>query len=122
MCGRPFAGCALMATDALSVTIVSAAVIHFFIAFSNRPMRLGAVVARLQVWQRDCDWSPPVVGRFQGEIMRNRSKSAVFLAATGSLALLLSTSAFADSRHRDETWRGARQQQSDRHSHRGPDA
>ena len=42
--------------------------------------------------------------------MRNRSKSAVYVAATGTLALLLATSAFAEERHRDETWRHNRQQ------------
>ncbi len=36
--------------------------------------------------------------------MRNPSRSAVYVAATGSLALLLATSAFAEDRHRDETW------------------
>lgn len=35
--------------------------------------------------------------------MRNHSKSAVYVAATGSLALLLATSAFAEERHHDET-------------------
>jgi hypothetical protein len=35
--------------------------------------------------------------------MRNPSKSAVYVAATGTLALLLATSAFAEDRHHDET-------------------
>lgn len=41
--------------------------------------------------------------------MRNRSKSAVYVAAAGSLALLLATSAFAEERHRDETSRHNRE-------------
>ncbi len=35
--------------------------------------------------------------------MRNPSKSAVYVVATGSLAMLLATSAFAEDRHHDET-------------------
>jgi hypothetical protein len=41
--------------------------------------------------------------------MRNRSNKAIYVAATGTLALLLTTSAFAEERHRDETWRHDRQ-------------
>jgi hypothetical protein len=41
--------------------------------------------------------------------MRNPRKLAVFVAGTSALALLLSTSAFAETRHRDETSRGDQQ-------------
>jgi hypothetical protein len=50
--------------------------------------------------------------------MRNPSKSAVYVAATGSLALLLATSAFAEERHHDET-RGSHQQGETRSWNRG---
>lgn len=41
--------------------------------------------------------------------MTSRNKSAVYVAAAGSLALLLATSAFAEERHRDETSRHNRE-------------
>jgi hypothetical protein len=50
--------------------------------------------------------------------MRNPGKSAVYVAATGSLALLLATSAFAEERHHDET-RGSHQQGETRSWNRG---
>ena len=57
--------------------------------------------------------------------MRNPSKIATFLAAGGTVALLLTTSAFADDRHRDETRGNARGGESrgnqNRDSNRGRD-
>ena len=51
--------------------------------------------------------------------MRNPSKTAVYVAATGTLALLLATSAFAEDRHRDETTRHNRQNGETRTWNRG---
>lgn len=50
--------------------------------------------------------------------MRNPSKSAVSVAATGALALLLATSAFAEDRHRDETRQEHRHQRETRSGNR----
>lgn len=50
--------------------------------------------------------------------MRNPSKSAVSVAATGALALLLATSAFAEERHHDETRQEHRQQREARSGNR----
>jgi hypothetical protein len=54
--------------------------------------------------------------------MKNPSKMTKKLAATGAFALILATSAFADSRPQDETWRGnnrGSQQNDNRNSNRG---
>ena len=44
----------------------------------------------------------------KGENMKNMSKMAVKVAGTGVLAILLTASAFADSRPQDGSWRGSR--------------
>lgn len=61
--------------------------------------------------------------------MKNTSKSATFLASASALALILATSAFADERPRNETWRDSdragdrrAEQRDDRHDQASRDA
>src|SRR6185369_12383799 len=94
------------------------AVITFFIACC-------LLCCPSDAWQRDCDYTRQQFNRSTGENMKNLSRMAVKVAGTGALAILLTASAFADSRPQDGSWRNNRgdsrydrNDRNERHDHR----